>query len=550
MKKNYIMLFFFLCFLNIINLCDAISKNKSNRKTRINAISNEFRKRNHKKNLSKRKLDGTGDGTSNYRYVPLKIFIDTAELNRTCGDLGFKDTIIKAMYKAKGILEEFIQLYIYPEGTIDIINTLGGITYNLIKDTCEIEEYDQMFDENIQKIDNNYFIFGKCVESLDDKEFKEESDSIIIDFTDGVPDMGLILFNKRDNFINNMDKSLENLTNLMLHHFIRLLGFNSALLDEDFFNTNYLPYDNVNEVYYLQTIGSYNFNNVINYAKKYFNCPNIERINLYFDENLDSDESHYSYTIFDIVGLYWPKEIFAGELLTKYDYSEKKVLSGFTLAFLDDLPYLKVTKDYKSEIIRFGQNIGYKCKCEYLYDLDYRDGFYYTDTCMEGFFMAMKESSESETHCQSDGNKDYYFLYNSESNIYKKCELEIPNCRKCSSKTKCTSCKNGYKLEDEDGKTICEEDNGLSTGAIIGIVFGCVGFLVIVALIIICILKRRNKENEEEIKENEEVPEKKDVDTVPQNVKDGQEDNIKVLDLSKKNEVMDSNVKIMNPDDK
>ena len=64
--------------------------------------------------------------------------------------------------------------------------------------------------------------------------------------------------------------------------------------------------------------------------------------------------------------------------------------------------------------------------------------------------------------------------------LYKKCALEISNCQKCSSKIKCTSCYKGYELEDKDGKTICEEDDGLSTGAIIGIVFGSVGFLLIV----------------------------------------------------------------------
>ena len=84
------------------------------------------------------------------------------------------------------------------------------------------------------------------------------------------------------------------------------------------------------------------------------------------------------------------------------------------------------------------------------------------------------------------------------------------NCQKCSSKIKCTLCYKGYELEDKEGKTICEEDEGLSTGIIIGIVFGCVWFLLIVVLIIICILKRRNKKKEEKKKETEEIPGKKE----------------------------------------
>ena len=158
--------------------------------------------------------------------------------------------------------------------------------------------------------------------------------------------------------------------------------------------------------------------------------------------------------------------------------------------------------------------------------------------------MAMG-SSESETHCENKNNIDYYFLYNEESQIYKKCESEIQNCQKCDSKTKCTSCRKGYKLKDEDGKTICKEE-GLSTGAIIGIVFGCVGFLAIIVLIIICILKKRNEQKGEEIKEKEEITVKKDGDTVPQNAKDGQEDNIEVANYNKNNEMFDADPKIKN----
>ena len=44
----------------------------------------------------------------------------------------------------------------------------------------------------------------------------------------------------------------------------------------------------------------------------------------------------------DIIGLYWSKRLFSGELMTKYENSEDHILSGFTLALLDDLPYLRI----------------------------------------------------------------------------------------------------------------------------------------------------------------------------------------------------------------
>ena len=542
MKKNYILLFFLLCFFNIKNICGAAFKNKSNRKTSINGANNEFRKINRKKNFSKRKLDGTG----NYHYVPLKIFLDTAELEYTCSSLGHVDIIVKAMEKAKDILEGFIQLYIDTDETIDIIgtNTAGEVTNHLIED-FEIDNYDhEMFNQNIQLNNHNYFIFGKCVDILDfDEEFKEESASVILDFTNDVPDIGIVLLNKRVGYIDESKFTEDNLTNLMLHHFIRLLGFNSALVSSTF-NTNLLPHTSGGE-YYLKTEDPFNFDKVINYAKTYFDCTNIERINLYVDEeNLDSSgELYCKYAGFEIKSLYWPKEIFAGELLTKYDYSEKKVLSGFTYAFLDSLSYLKVTKDYNRDITRFKNN-GCERKCNYFDTGVYAADFWDCTVCMDGFFRAI-QSSESDYECVSNDNKDYYFLYNEGDQIYKKCESAIANCQKCSSQTICTLCKRGYELEDKDGTVICEkeedDDDGLSTGAIIGIVFGCIGFLLIVALIIICLLKRRNKENEGEIvQKDEEISEKKDGETDPKNVQDLKEDDLKVTDYNKNNEVIDS----------
>ena len=229
---------------------------------------------------------------------------------------------------------------------------------------------------------------------------------------------------------------------------------------------------------------------------------------------------------------------------------QKKVLSGFTYAFLDDLPYLKVTKDYNEDITRFKNN-GCDRKCNYFDTGVYADDFWDCSACLDGFFISIK-SSGSDYECVSNDNKDYYFLYNEGDQIYKKCESAIANCQKCSSQTICTLCKNGYELEDKDGKTICEkkddnkdDDDGVSAGAIIGIVFGCIGFLAIVALIIICLLKRRNKENEGEIvQKDEEISEKKDGETDPKNVQDLKGDDAKITEYSKNNEIVDSGAEI------
>ena len=76
-------------------------------------------------------------------------------------------------------------------------------------------------------------------------------------------------------------------------------------------------------------------------------------------------------------------------------------------------------------------------------------------------------------------NKNYF--YNETSHKYISCSI-IDNCLTCDSSTICTSCQAGFTIKNN----ICEKiesssGDNLSTGAIVGIVFGCLGFLLLVA---------------------------------------------------------------------
>ena len=44
--------------------------------------------------------------------------------------------------------------------------------------------------------------------------------------------------------------------------------------------------------------------------------------------------------------------------MTELDYPEEQVLSGFTLAFLDDYEYIIVNKNYTGGLMRFGKHKG------------------------------------------------------------------------------------------------------------------------------------------------------------------------------------------------
>ena len=69
------------------------------------------------------------------------------------------------------------------------------------------------------------------------------------------------------------------------------------------------------------------------------------------------------------------------------------------------------------------------------------------------------------------------------TNRYISCSI-MDNCNTFDSRTECTSCLDGFFLSNNLCNKINNDNNddGLGTGAIIGIVFGAVGFLLIVIL--------------------------------------------------------------------
>ena len=151
------------------------------------------------------------------------------------------------------------------------------------------------------------------------------------------------------------------------------------------------------------------------------------------------------------------------------------------------------------------------------------------ELCSNLIDLCHKCSSNSTcTECSNEGaleesniciskelvNNNNYFL-DEETNKYVSCSI-INNCITCNSNTTCLSCKDGYILNNH----ICkkreqkndDKDNKLSTGAIVGIIFGCLGFLLIVAGVIIFILYKLKKNkfgnNNPSLVKNEKVDEK------------------------------------------
>ena len=396
------------------------------------------------KSLKKRNLS-----ESEFVAKDLKIYLDFPSFqtdfeNANIGDTETRTIFENSMTEAETKLERTFLI------NADDSPNAAGFIYEDFKELMGISSWNadifEPSDSWLRVGENNLYILFK----FDNLNNVDMFSKIVLTYAENnMPLVGLVTINK------NIDRSKLNeeyLTLLFLQQFIKILGFQipsqyergefegpiTADLEDD---ENALEYSGADNA----LVNKDKAEKVINYAKEYFACNSIEEIELELD---------------DYNNVYWPSKIFSADIMTKFNSYQKKFISGFTLALLEDTGYIKVREDYAytDGLMISGKNQG--CEC---------------------FFSG--------------------------------------NC----------------KIESDD-----DDDDKLSTGAIIGIVFGCVGFILIVLGIICFILKKRKKDNQITQLNNEEkiVEEKLGGDGVCGNNNNQQhEDKIQIEDIDKQNQV-------------
>ena len=113
--------------------------------------------------------------------------------------------------------------------------------------------------------------------------------------------------------------------------------------------------------------------------------------------------------------------------------------------------------------------------------------------CLDGSVLEQNNSCINITLV-----KNSYYILDNESNKYISCSI-IENCVTCSSRTVCTKCEEGFRVNNNICQKIVpnnDDKQGLSTGEIVGIVFGCVGFLLIVSGVVYFLIKKFKKNND------------------------------------------------------
>ena len=130
--------------------------------------------------------------------------------------------------------------------------------------------------------------------------------------------------------------------------------------------------------------------------------------------------------------------------------------------------------------------------------------------CYESSVLEQNNSCINKTLIE-----DHYYILDEESKKYISCSI-IDNCKTCTSLTVCAECDERYRVNNGKCEVISsssDDNKKLKTGAIIGIVFGCVGFLLIVAGVVLFLIKKFKKNNETINKEKidlEKIEEKQD----------------------------------------
>ena len=268
------------------------------------------------KNNTKRKLELNLDlSEEKGHFENLKFFYDFKNFEQhfpTDWTSAQKTLIINSIKKAGGVLESFISIF-KSEHKMIFSKSNAQTFYDIDawEDIFELDE-EQIYDFSIAVFFN----------------FKETENTPASTEIMGVNDLNIPLFTiikLNKDFLN--DKLESNyLESLFLHELTHTRGFHSDIFYTDPFNSIVTQKEVNGELkYYIKS------ENVLNYAKQYFNCTELDGV------EIESDG------IFP--GSHWSSRILLGEYMTDFAYPEEQVISGFTLALFEDLQYLKVKKN-------------------------------------------------------------------------------------------------------------------------------------------------------------------------------------------------------------
>ena len=220
---------------------------------------------------------------------------------------------------------------------------IKNITEINIWDKTKIGDEMERQNKTFESLGIDLYIFVRFVNSsVLSKEVLAAAGPFYIDDETNQPYLGLLLINSDVEY--SKPNSLRYFESIVLHEFTHVLGFTKNLFKlispPIYFFKN--DKDGINRAYLNST-------KVLNVAKKYFNCDEIDGIPL---EEIGGNGTF---------GSHWEERVLLGEYMCGAIYREEQSISEFTLALLEDLGYYKANY-YTGGLMQYGKNKG----CDFL----------------------------------------------------------------------------------------------------------------------------------------------------------------------------------------
>ena len=281
-----------------------------------------------KKENSNRRLDNEKFGDFHIYLDLINIINDIEKNNLT----QYKELFINSLNKAVNTLENLLKVKKLDFGFLfsdeDIENILINDWNKTMIGTNAINDS--------KSLGIDLFIFGRFDEEMDNSVLASAGPRYIVSGT-GQPIVGVVNINPNVNY--SKINSQEYFQSIILHEFTHILGFLSGHF-EKYLNSLIIRKDENNITrYYI------NSPRVLAVAKKYYNCSDIDGVEL--------EESGGSGT----AGSHWEARILLGEYMNGVIHPEEQVISEFTLALLEDTGYYKANY-YTGGLMRYGKGKG------------------------------------------------------------------------------------------------------------------------------------------------------------------------------------------------
>ena len=253
----------------------------------------------------------------------------------------YKEIILNALDRAAGTLQNLLRIKPLEDSMQFSDEDLQGEYIYISEWDRELfgdQAYENGININSQGIDLVIFT------TLDDEMGEETIAAATPIYTqepNNQPDLGIVYLNSKIDFTKkNIQKYLES---TLIHEMTHILGFKGDFLETLGFISTETDDHGIERQYVTSP-------KVIEVAKKYFNCPSIEGVEL---EDYGGDET---------VGSHWEARILLGEYMNGLAYAEE-VISEFTLALLEDTGIYKAHY-YTGGLMRYGKNKG----CDFVKD--------------------------------------------------------------------------------------------------------------------------------------------------------------------------------------